>query len=105
MPSSSGAVAMSNTPVPTNGNTLSPMARAVRRVVLLDRARLALGGAERIGEVLGIGRRAVNHKLASDRGLTDAELGAVALAIDERAAQLTMLAHDLRGVVQQGKAA
>jgi hypothetical protein len=72
---------MADAPILTNGNTLSPMARAVRRVVLLDRARLALGGAERVAEVLGIGRRAVNHKLASDRGLTDAELAVEAMKV------------------------
>lgn len=74
------------------------MARAVRRVVLLDRARVALGGSARLGEILGIGRRAVNHKLAADRSLSDAEVGAIADAVDQRAVELVQLAMDLRAV-------
>ncbi len=74
------------------------MAQAVRRVVLLDRARVALGGSARLGEILGIGRRAVNHKLAADRNLSDAEICAIADAVERRAAELVQLATDLRAV-------
>ncbi|KAL5684627.1 hypothetical protein EMGR_005688 [Emarellia grisea] len=59
------------------------MARAVRRLVLLDRARTALGGAACLADILGIGRRAVNHKLAADRGLSAGEIAAVANALDQ----------------------
>ena len=89
---------MADAPVLTNGNTLSPMARAVRRLVLLDRARTALGGAACLADILGIGRRAVNHKLAADRGLSAGEIAAVSNALDQRAAELSALANDMRAV-------
>lgn len=85
-------------PVPTNGNSISPLARAVRRLVLLDRARVALGGAERLADVLGIGRRAINHKLAGDRALDPSEAMAVADALDAHAAGIVELAQQLREV-------
>lgn len=84
--------------VPTKGNSLSPLTLGVRRLVLLDRARAALGGGARLAEVLGIGRRAVVHKLAADRGLSNAELVTIADALDRRADQLVLLAEDIRAV-------
>lgn len=89
---------MTDAIVPTNGNTRLPMAPALRRLVLLDRARTALGGGARLAEVLGIGRRAVTHKLAAERGLSNAELVAIADALDRRADQLVLLADSIRAV-------
>lgn len=83
-------------PAPTSGNSVSPQARAVRRLVLLDRARVAVGGAEKLGEALGIGRRAVNLKLNAERSLYDAEIRMAADAVEERAKALLALADDLR---------
>lgn len=92
-------------PVPTNGNSISPLARAVRRLVLLDRARIALGGAERLADVLGIGRRAINHKLAGDRALDPTEALAVADALEAHAAGIVELARNLRLVAGDEAAA
>ncbi|QNQ09258.1 hypothetical protein [Sphingomonas alpina] len=74
------------------------MARAVRRLVLLDRARVMLGGAQRLADVLMISRRAVNHKLVADRGVSEGEMLAVAGALDEHAAKITALANELRAL-------
>lgn len=82
------------------GNKLSAMALALRRLVLLDRARTALGGAARLAVVMGIGRRAVNYKLSADRGLSDAEIAMVADGLDRHAATIVALARDLRAIVQ-----
>jgi DNA-binding transcriptional regulator YdaS (Cro superfamily) len=82
-------------PAPTNGNSF---AIRVRRLVLLERARDMLGGSERLAIVLGIGRRAVSHKLAAERGLSAGELLAVATALDVRARELVELAKDIRAV-------
>lgn len=75
------------------------MWRTVRRLVLLERAREALGGAARLGDAIGIGRRAINHKLAADRGLSNAELRAVAKALDARASSTAALATSIRELI------
>ncbi len=80
------------------GPTSENMGHAARRIVLMDRARVALGGAAKLGEVIGVGRRGVNHKLSADRGLSDAELNAAADAIERRARDLDSLADLLRQV-------
>ena len=82
--------------VPIYENSL---AAKVRRVVLFDRARVALGGAAPLAEALGISRRAVNHKLSVDRGLTAGDLMLAAEAVDRRAAELANLAADLREMI------
>ena len=50
-------------------------------------------------EALGISRRAVNHKLSVDRGLTAGDLMLAAEAVDRRAAELANLAADLREMI------
>lgn len=72
------------------------MAAAVRRVVLLDRACKALGGAAKLAELWGISRRAVNYRLASDYSTDDVDLELAADALDRRAAELRQLADGLR---------
>lgn len=89
---------MDSPAVPTIENAATVLGRKVRRLVLLDRAREMLGGATKLGEALGIGRRAVNHKLVAERGLSDGEIGAVAAALDARAEQLRQLAADMRAL-------
>jgi uncharacterized protein YcgL (UPF0745 family) len=74
--------------------------RAVRQLVLMDRARVAVGGAEKLGEALGIGRRAVNLKLNAERSLHNAEILKAADAVEERAKTLLALADDLRKSAQ-----
>jgi hypothetical protein len=83
---------------PTNGTSISPQAKAVRQLLLLDRAKTALGGAEKLGDILGVCRRSVNRKLSADRGVTTFELNLTADAIEARALELQQLAADLRGV-------
>lgn len=85
-------------PVLTHGNT-TPMWKSVRRLLLLDRAREALGGAARLAEAIGIGRRAINHKLAADRRVSNAELRAVAVALDARASSIAALAVSIREMI------
>lgn len=82
--------------VPTSGNELG---KAVRRLVLFDRAKDAMGGARKLGKVIGIGRRSVNHRLVADRTLTDGELAVTADAIEARARELDQLAADIRKVI------
>lgn len=78
--------------VPTKENSL---AAKVRRVVLFDRARAALGGVQ-LADALGVSRRAITYKASSERGLSDYDIRAVAEAVDARAAELAKLAADLR---------
>lgn len=85
--------------VPTNGNSAPALATRVRRVVLFDRARVALGGAEQLAKAVSISRRAVNHKLSVDRVLSDADLLLAAEAVEHRAAELARLAADLREMI------
>lgn len=87
-------------PAPTSGNSVTPQMRAVRQLVLMDRARVALGGAEKLGDALGIGRRAVNLKLNAERSLYDAEILRAADAVEARAKDLLALADDLRKSAQ-----
>lgn len=86
---------MADAPVPITENSAAAFGLRVRRLVLLDRARAALGGTERLAAVLGIGRRAVTYKLAAERGLTDAELCCVAKAVEAERDRLGTLANDL----------
>lgn len=82
--------------VPKNENSL---AAKVRRVVLFDRARVALGGAAPLADALGISRRALHYKLSVDRGLTAGDIMLAAEAVDARAAELVKLAADLRETI------
>jgi hypothetical protein len=75
------------------------MARELRRLLLLDRARIVLGGAEKLATALGIGRRAVNHKLAAERSLTNHDLELAARALDGRAREIDQLASDIRAMI------
>lgn len=86
-------------PVPTSGTSMSPQARAVRRLLLFDRAKTVLGGAEKLGAVIGVGRRNVNHKLNADRELTNFELKLTADAVEKRARELDQLVADLRAML------
>lgn len=80
------------------GPTKGTAAWAVRRLVLFDRASVAIGGAAKLADVLGIDRRSVHRKLAAERGLDDRELLAAAGAVEARIAELTTLAADLRAM-------
>lgn len=84
---------------PKNGNTLSPMAAKLRRLVLFERARVALGNATRLADAIGIGRRGVNLKLGAERGISDRDLTAVIAALDARAAVISALADDMRALI------
>lgn len=83
--------------VPKSGNS-RPFATAVRRVALFDKAAAALG-VQKLAEAMGVSRRAVNHKIATDRGLSDADLRAAADAVAARADELAKLASDMRGLL------
>lgn len=83
--------------VPKSGNS-RPFATAVRRVALFDKAAAELG-AQNLADAMGISRRAVNHKIATDRGLSDADLRAAADAVAARAGALAQLARDMRGLL------
>lgn len=84
--------------VPTSGNTRS-MGREARRLVLFDQAKDMVGGARALGDIIGVGRRSVNHRLVADRRLTDFELKLVADELDRRACEHMKLAAQIRGVL------
>jgi hypothetical protein len=64
------------------------MATAVRRLLLLDRAKDCIGGAEKLGAVIGVGRRAMTHKIAGDRSIDDFDYRLISDAIERRAVEL-----------------
>jgi chemotaxis receptor (MCP) glutamine deamidase CheD len=84
--------------VPTSGNTRS-MGREARRLVLFDQAKDMVGGARALGEIIGVGRRSVNHRLVADRRLSDFELKMVADDLDRRACEHMKLAAQIRGAL------
>jgi hypothetical protein len=75
------------------------MGREARRLVLFDRAKDAMGGARKLGEIVGVGRRSVNNKLNAERRLTDFELKLTADALDAQARYLDQLVADIRKVL------
>lgn len=83
--------------VPKSGNRIDAMAREVRRGLLFEAAANAIG-AGKLAAGMGVGRRCVNHKIACDRSLTDADLIAAADTLEARAATLVQLAAHLREV-------
>ncbi|WP_308815561.1 hypothetical protein [Sphingomonas sp. GV3] len=84
---------------PTSGSRAAKMGREARRLVLFDRAKDAVGGARRLGEIIDVCRRTVNHKLNAERRLTDWELKLTADAIEAKARELDQLAADIRQVL------
>lgn len=84
---------------PTCGSSMTRMGRAARRLVLFDRAKDAVGGARKLGEIIDVCRRTVNHKLNNERRLTDWELKLAADAIEARARELDQLVADIRAVL------
>lgn len=75
------------------------MGREARRLVLFERAKDAMGGARKLGAVLDVSRRSVNHKLGCDRRLTSWELKLAADAIEAKARELDQLVADIRKVI------
>lgn len=84
---------------PTSGTALGPMAKAVRKLVLFERANDWFGGAHKLAEIIGVSRRSVNRKRAADRRITGWELKLVADAAERRAAELAQLAADIREMI------
>lgn len=83
-------------PVPTTGNGAAKMGREVRQIYLMEKARDAIGSSAALGEVIGVGRRAVNHKLVADRPITPLEMRLVADELDRRSADMAAVAAGLR---------
>ncbi len=83
-------------PVPTSGNGAAKMGREVRQIYLMEKARDAIGSSTALGEVIGVGRRAVNHKLVADRPITALEMRLVAAELDRRIADMATIAAGLR---------
>lgn len=83
--------------VPESENRADRMAREVRRSLLFEAAANAIG-AGKLAAGMGVGRRCVNHKIACDQSLTDADLVAAAETLEARAATLTQLAAHIREI-------
>lgn len=77
--------------VPESGNRVDRMAREVHRGLHFEAAANAIG-AGKLAAGMGVTRRSVNHKIACDRSLTDADLVAAADTLEARAATLLKLA-------------
>lgn len=84
--------------VPINGNRVDAMAREVSRGLLFEAAANAIG-AGKLADGMSVTRRCVNHKIACDRSLTDADLIGAADALEARAAKLNQLAAHIRAAV------
>lgn len=84
--------------VPESGNRADRMAREVRRGLLFEAAANAIG-AGKLAAGMDVTRRCVNHKIACDRSLTDADLVAAADTLEARAAVLLSLAAHIRGAI------
>ena len=77
-----------------NPNSASAGAR-LARIVMLERAAGHLK-QQQVADALGIGVRALQHKLAVARGVTDTDLRLAASALEQRAAEITALANRMR---------
>lgn len=66
------------------------------RMMGLETAAAILGGVDVLAGALGITPRGVRHKLTGDRGISDADLIAAAVALDARAARVAGHAAKLR---------
>lgn len=84
--------------VPESGNSADRMAREVRRGLHFEAAANAIG-AGKLATGMGVTRRCVNHKIACDRSLTDADLAAAAETLEARAAALLKLAAHIRSAI------
>lgn len=81
-------------------NTNSGTAGArLARIVMLEHAAGHLK-QQQVADALGIGVRALQHKLSVARGVTDSDLRLAAGALDQRAAEITALANRMREAVK-----
>lgn len=85
-------------PVRENTNTASAGAR-LARIVMLEHAAGHLK-QQRLAEALGVGVRALQHKLGVARGVTDTDLRLAAAALDQRAGEISALATRMREATQ-----
>jgi hypothetical protein len=74
----------------------------IRRMAGLEAAADYLGKG-RLADELVITVRALNHKLIADRGVSDGEVRATALALEQRAEQFVSLARKLRAVLPEAQ--
>lgn len=85
--------------LPKNGK----FATTLRRVVLFEKAKEAVGG-EALATALGISRRAVTYKTAIDRSqVSNLDLLAAAAAVLAEGESLIALARDLRIAAGEGE--
>jgi hypothetical protein len=65
----------------------------------LETAAAILGGVEQVAAALAVTPRMVRYKMTGDRGISDADLNAVAGALDKRAEKIAAHAGKLRAEV------
>jgi hypothetical protein len=73
----------------------------IRRMVGLETAAAMLGGQEKLADALGITVRDLRAKVSADRGVSNLDLLAAALALDARAALIVEHARKLRTLAAQ----
>lgn len=89
----------SNTPPVRQKANTSSMGCTAARIMMLDRAAGYLGQAV-LASALGIGVRALQHKLATARGVSDTDLRLAAAALDSRAETLASQAATMRSAAR-----
>lgn len=87
---------------PDNRLAAPPMASAVARMLLFERAASLLGGQEKLADALGIKARSLRAKFTADRGISDADLIATADALDARANDIKAEAVKIRALTHGG---
>lgn len=69
---------------------------SVARMMGMETAAAILGGVDVLAQALGITARGVRHKLTGDRGVSNADLIAAAVAMEARAKRIADHAFKLR---------
>lgn len=94
------AAELAPAPTPVRENTNTPSAGArLARIVMLEHAAGHLK-QQQLADALGIGIRALQHKLSVSRGVMDSDLTLAAAALDKRAAEIIALATRMREATQ-----
>ncbi len=82
-------------PVRENANAAPSAGARLARIVMLEHAAGHLK-QQQLADALGIGVRALQHKLSVARGVTDTDLRLAAAALDQRAGEIAALAARMR---------
>lgn len=77
----------------------SPASVRLARMMMLEKAASFLGGKDEVAGAMGIETRSLRAKLTADRGISDADLASVAIALDARIAEIERFASKVREII------